>query len=1824
MAPKKSKANQENQNPTWEAATNASRSEIATSTSQPSNSNSTSGPSSSVNYHTEATGEVDDSLRLYADGEEPPNHSTTSVISNVSYTKMFIDNPPRRSSTATSQQSNAVAAAQSQFGDSSDSENESSEHYYPQPPPAVQSDATSRRLAALQKARDDYEELMRVNAEALLLENSSVPNNFEQNQPPVYELLPANNQSNEIEQPIRKRTDDRVHNMYNFDRAVILKDTINEENSLKYLNYFQKVETQRIDIHWSDTILPEAIASIRLRLYNKVYSNLVPKKDIRTWPESADGIIPSNLEIALLIRKLYGPAAKFSNTVSLEQQCKNHILEWDIDNEALEESSLLGYAKIITDFTMGTRLNAEEDHKMAKILASKLPRNCEIRNLFESKTRLELVNGYDSVSEAVIRLKCLLSEKRECLRVYKEFGPDCWKSVVAEKDKAPTSNNSSVSNVKASTAPAQSSQKDQKCNSCGQKGHIRIRCMWIGHPMSNKTELPWDSSPMGITWKNSGVEHMVCEHRVPGHPLVHRVDSRPYNNNPKKSMAHHHLDPDYNNNKRNYSTQNQNNQSSNSQTGQSNQTDKSPSVNTAYNNDVKKPRREFLPTSVCSTVITPSSDEYLTVSVSLPEQMTPPLEAYQDTARQPATTQDPTRATRTSITAPTPAVNCLALIDSGSIAGNFINYSLLKKLNGANRLYKSDKPLRVCSGLDNHCLTSDEVIDLKIEFWKDNIKHSLILQCRITSSGPIALIIGRDSIRQNKLVTLLPEFFFEKENSDKYINIKNCQTHERVTPCGCDTVVEAAAEHGRPYNRVDVSPIGPHLHGVGKPKKHVHFDDTPLVDMTVLATPDVPADVSFQTHGMMASVLGEPEHSTGVEFIGSDEIDDNTKDMFAPFRAPANTSKDKLSFIDKVVIEGSAFLQQGIRDLLAKYSSIFSDTLDVKPADIPPFDLDVDKKKWEVPRNRGPVRMQSLQKQDEIRRQIQEMIDNNIIEKSTASYYSQVMLTPKKDGKWRFCADYRNMNDCTRSASWPIPHGYQSIARIGSHKPIVYAIMDLTSGYHQAPLTLAARLFTAFITFTGVYQFTRLPFGPKRAPSYFQEMMATVVLAGLLYFICEMYIDDCIVFANSDEQLLERLETIFIRFKEKNVYLKASKCKFGLATVEYIGRQISKDGVTMSDSKINSVLDFPKPKVNTHLRSFLGLANYFRDFVPNHSNVVSPLHKMIDYSASKQTKLTWTPEGEKAFDLVKKLIANSPTLYFLHDTAPVILMTDASDYGVGGYLYQTVDDVKQLVALVSKALTPVQLKWSVIQKEAFAIYFCCTALDAQLRDRHFTILTDHKNLTFLKLGSNPMVVRWHLALQELDFSIEYVKGVDNAIADAMSRLCPNNSPPKVETAILSAIDASYVLTPEAYTNISKCHNEVIGHGGVNRTLRHLNKLKLHWRHMRLDVKTFIRECPCCQKMSQVKININAHKFVTSTYRPMECLNIDFIGPYPDKGYVLVIVDCFTRWVELYPVPEATANTAFKCLLQHFGRYGCPTTIRSDRGSHFANSVITQFLEATGTLQNLTLAYSSEENAIVERTNKEINRHLRALTFHKNTIHDYQEGLPFVQRIINSSFNERTTIAPSQVLFGDALDLDRGILIPFEEQVHPEPISERLTKMLTLQKQYIEISKNHLLEIDNKHKSQNTSDITEFPVDSFVLVQQRSAPETRLHTLWRGPMRVVKYFQGQYSLFDLTTLKTKEYHSTQLKKFVFNPIRTNPSDVARKDYLEFFIESIISHNGQINRLSSLKFKVKWLGYDESHNSFEPWKNLRDTEVLHLYLISNNLRQLIPVKFQNNYP
>jgi transposase InsO family protein len=741
------------------------------------------------------------------------------------------------------------------------------------------------------------------------------------------------------------------------------------------------------------------------------------------------------------------------------------------------------------------------------------------------------------------------------------------------------------------------------------------------------------------------------------------------------------------------------------------------------------------------------------------------------------------------------------------------------------------------------------------------------------------------------------------------------------------------------------------------------------------------------------------------------------------------------------------------------------------------------------------------------------------------------------------------------------------------------------------------------------------------APSYFQQMMASVVLLGLIYNICEVYLDDIIIYANGHQQFCERLEAVFQRLEEKNISLKAAKLKLGVKKVEYVGREISKDGITMSSKKIKGVTDFPMPRKTTELRSFLGLTNYFRDHVPNHSNVVAPLHKMIDHAAKKQTLLVWTDEAADAFTAIKELISKSPLLYFLDDTAPITLMTDASDYGIGGYLYQEVDGQKQLVALVSKSLTKPQLNWSVIQKEAFALYFCCTYLDHLLRDRRFTILTDHKNLTFLDKEKNQMVGRWRCALQELDYTIGYVQGKHNEVADAMSRLCKNRMPKK---EIVAAIMMLKPLTTEKYVFLTACHNALVGHGGFKRTLLNLKKAKTIWEGMRHDIRAFLKSCPCCQKMLADKQKNTPHRFTTSNYGPMQCINIDFIGPFPDKGYILVLVDTFTRFAELSAQPDNTAKSACTALIEHVGRYGAPRFLRSDNGPHFANKVIEEFAKVAGSTQNKILPYSSQENAIVERMNKEVNRHITAYTFDRATTDNYKEILPFVQRILNSTVNERTKTTPAKLVYGNSIDLDANLILPRDEvNLNWDNVTYSTEKIMQMQDELIRITAELLKKSDDEHNASGSTDYTTFDIDSFVLVQHRNAPPTRMHTLWLGPMRVVSNVLDEYTLLDLVTNREKRYHLSQMKEFIFDPKRVNPTDIARRDYLEFFIEDILAMSGNTRAIGSLKFHVKWLNYPQESNTWEPWKHMRKAEKVHEFLIQKGLRKLIPSEFQANY-
>jgi cleavage and polyadenylation specificity factor subunit 1 len=280
--------------------------------------------------------------------------------------------------------------------------------------------------------------------------------------------------------------------------------------------------------------------------------------------------------------------------------------------------------------------------------------------------------------------------------------------------------------------------------------------------------------------------------------------------------------------------------------------------------------------------------------------------------------------------------------------------------------------------------------------------------------------------------------------------------------------------------------------------------------------------------------------------------------------------------------------------------------------------------------------------------------------------------------------------------------------------------------------------------------------------------MALEVLVGLIYIILELYLDDIIVFADTEEQFLERLEAVYIRLKSKRITLNPKKCEFGLSEIEFVGHTINSTGISFSREKLQEVVTFRAMATQKELRSFLGLGNYFRDHVANFSTKMQPLNELLrDYD--KRRRLVWSDESRKAFEDMKTAVHECPTLFFMDETLPVFLHTDASKYGIGAYLFQIDKEGNEKpIAFINKSLTDTQRRWHTPQKEAYAIVYAFKQLDYLIRGVKFTLRTDHKNLIYINDTMTEMVIRWKIAVQDYDFDIEHIPGVDNIVADGLS------------------------------------------------------------------------------------------------------------------------------------------------------------------------------------------------------------------------------------------------------------------------------------------------------------------------------------------------------------------------------------------------------------------------------------------------------------------------
>jgi len=416
-----------------------------------------------------------------------------------------------------------------------------------------------------------------------------------------------------------------------------------------------------------------------------------------------------------------------------------------------------------------------------------------------------------------------------------------------------------------------------------------------------------------------------------------------------------------------------------------------------------------------------------------------------------------------------------------------------------------------------------------------------------------------------------------------------------------------------------------------------------------------------------------------------------------------------------------------------------------------------------VPYRAGP-RMRQVEKEH-----IEDMLAQKVIEPANSEWASPVVFAPKKDGSLRFCVDYRRLNELTPRDAYPIPRMDECLDSLGD--ATVFSTLDANSGYWQIQLDETAKDLTSFTSHFGLFRYTRMPFGLKNAPATFQRVM-DVILSSVRWQFALVYLDDIFVFSTTVEDHFDHVRTVLGLLKDAGVTLRLDKCHFFSEAVDYLGHVVRPGRLAVSSKTCDAVRCFKPLRSTTDVRSFLGLCNVFRRFVPNFARVSAPLNdKLRKGEPARFAGLT--DEETTAFDRLKDLLTSPPILALPRADGHFTLDTDACDRQVGCVLLQAQpDDQMRPVGYWSRTLTAPERNYSTTERECLAVVWAVLLLRPYLDGVRFTVRTDHSALRWiLNLNdTTARLTRWRLRLMEFEFEVVHRKGIKHQAADALSRL----------------------------------------------------------------------------------------------------------------------------------------------------------------------------------------------------------------------------------------------------------------------------------------------------------------------------------------------------------------------------------------------------------------------------------------------------------------------
>ena len=396
--------------------------------------------------------------------------------------------------------------------------------------------------------------------------------------------------------------------------------------------------------------------------------------------------------------------------------------------------------------------------------------------------------------------------------------------------------------------------------------------------------------------------------------------------------------------------------------------------------------------------------------------------------------------------------------------------------------------------------------------------------------------------------------------------------------------------------------------------------------------------------------------------------------------------------------------QDQIRDLILKHKKVFSD----KPGRCTVGCHCIELENGAKPKRKTPYRIPEKLKV-EIDRQIDELLEDGLISESTSAWAHPIVCVAKPDNSIRLCVNYVDVNASTIPDKTPMPRIDDLVQEVGKSNFI--STLDCTSGYWQIEVHPESRDKTAFITHRGLFHWNVLSFGLKNAGATFQKTINTI-LKDYRKYACA-YIDDTSVHSNTWEEHLVHLDAVLTAFENSGMTLKLSKCKFGKSTVKYVGHIIGSGRIAADQSKIAAILDMPVPTTKKLWRSFIGMVNYYRAYIPNMAELLIPLTELT--KSKMPNKVRITEAVTRAFEEFKEILCSPKVLRTARYDRDFIIQCDASFYAVGACLAQLDNDGSEHpIAFASSKLSDVQRRWSTIEKEGYAIIFALRKFDAMV------------------------------------------------------------------------------------------------------------------------------------------------------------------------------------------------------------------------------------------------------------------------------------------------------------------------------------------------------------------------------------------------------------------------------------------------------------------------------------------------------------------------------